>query len=177
MSKLADLTENFRINNWLVWGLNQLFHHPREQHLVISSIQNGETATQQLLSAYAGGIRHFPGSILEQAELYQTRLPNIILTAARLREADICEADLMGADFRHADLRDASLIESNLVGANFSGSDLTGAWHAQSRSLRCRSTVCVFTQYCSKWSGLSRCKPYRCELGECCFGWCSLASQ
>lgn len=125
MSELISLQGEFKFSNWFVWSLNHLVRLLPAKQLAISLTVEGEEAAQELLTAYACGIRHFPGSILEQAELYQAKLPNIILTAARLREADICEADLRRADFRHADLRDANLIESNLVGANLSGSDLT----------------------------------------------------
>lgn len=128
MGKLISLRGESRISTWFIWSLSQLVRLLSVKQLVISLTVEGEEAAQELLSAYACGIRHFPGSILEEVELYQAKLPDIVLTAARLREADICEADLREADFRRADLRDASLMESNLVGANFSGSNLTGAW-------------------------------------------------
>ncbi len=108
MSESVSLPGEFRISTWFVWSLNQLVRLLPVKQLAISLTVVGEEAAQELLSAYACGIRHFPGSILDQVELYQAKLPDIVLIAARLREADMCEADLSGAD----------LVDANLTGVN-----------------------------------------------------------
>jgi len=87
MSELVSLPGEFRISTWVVWSLSQMVRLLPAKQLAISLTVEGEEAAQELLSAYACGIRHFPGSILDQVELYQAKLPDIVLTAARLREA------------------------------------------------------------------------------------------
>jgi len=127
MSELVFLPGEFRFSNWFVWSLTQLVRLLPAKQLAISLTLVGEEAAQELLSAYACGIRHFPGSILEQAELYQVDLPRIVLIGAKLSKIDFWGSDLRGADLRHTDLRGANLIEAKLAGVNLSGSNLTDA--------------------------------------------------
>lgn len=125
MSETVSLPGEFKISKWSVWGLSQLVRLISAKQLAISLTVEGKEAAQKLLSAYACGIRHFPGSILEEAELYQVDLPQIVLIGAKLSKVDFWEADLRGADLRYTDLRGANLIEANLAGVNLSGSNLT----------------------------------------------------
>lgn len=127
MGELLFLPAKFGISTCFIWSLSQLIRLLPAKQLAISLTVVGEEAAQELLSAYARGIRHFPGSILEQAELYQVTLPRIVLIGARLTEIDFWGSDLRGADLRYADLRNANLIEANLAGVNLSASNLTDA--------------------------------------------------
>lgn len=70
MSQLINFRKEERISRSLIWGLNQLLHFLPKLKLVISLTVEGDEAEQQLLSAYARGVRHLPGSILDRAELY-----------------------------------------------------------------------------------------------------------
>lgn len=97
------------------------------QQVAISLTVESEGAPDQVLSAYARGVRHFPRAVLDYAELYQVDLRYIVLTGAKLSKIDFWEADLRGADFSYADLSGANLIESNLAGVNFLGANLAGA--------------------------------------------------
>ena len=97
------------------------------QQLVISLNVEGEGAADQVLAAYARGVRHFPRAVLDYAELYQVDLRYIVLTGAKLSKIDFWKADLRGADFSYADLSGANLIESNLANVNFLGANLAGA--------------------------------------------------
>ena len=103
-----SLLGKFKISNCFVWSLSQLVRLLPAKQLVISLTVEGEEAAQELLSAYACGIRHFPGSILEQAEFYQVDLPRIVLIGVKLTKVDFWGADLRGADLRHTDLRGAN---------------------------------------------------------------------
>ncbi len=127
MGELLFLPGEFGISTCFVSSLNQLIRLLPAKQLAISLTVVGEEAAQKLLSAYAFGIRHFPGSNLEQAELYQVDLPRIVLVGAKLSEIDLWGSDLRDADLRYTDLRGANLIEAKLAGVNLSGSNLTDA--------------------------------------------------
>ncbi|WP_019961912.1 pentapeptide repeat-containing protein [Woodsholea maritima] len=82
------------------------------------------------------------GCNLFQADLSYHDLPNIDVSGARLRQADLSlstmngarfvgtnlsVANLFGARFTNANFRNANLDGANLVGAYFGGADFTGA--------------------------------------------------
>ncbi len=83
------------------------------QQLVISLKVKGEGTSIDLLAAYAQGVRYFPYSNLCQAQLFQTKLPGIMLVGAKLSNIDFWEADLRGGDFSCADLRGANQYYAN----------------------------------------------------------------
>lgn len=64
-----------KTNGCLIWILNRLITLMPRSQLAVSLTVEGEGAIQELLAAYARGIRHFPGSILVEAELYFRQLP------------------------------------------------------------------------------------------------------
>ena len=64
---------------------------------------------------------------LRNLDLYQWRLPNIVLSRADLRATCFARADLRGANLSGATLLLADLEEADLTGADLRGADLRGA--------------------------------------------------
>jgi len=139
-----------KINSSFIWVLNHLIHFMPKSQLAVSLTVEGEGAAQDLLSAYARGVRHFPGSVLIRAELYLLQLPHIILTGAKLSNVDFWTTNLTGADLRYTDLTGADLTSANLTGANLTGANLSNA-----DLLGTNLTKATFKDTCLRDSNLS----------------------
>lgn len=161
MSRALYLTQasELRISSWLISHLNKFIHLLPVQKLAIGLTVTGDDATQELLSAYAEGVRHFSGSNLVGAELSFLQLPQIVLIGANLSKVDFWATNLANADLRYADLSGAELMCANLTGAN-----LTGANLSEASLMGTNLTDAVLCNACLRDSNLSRTKLQNAEL-------------
>ncbi|MGR3280269.1 pentapeptide repeat-containing protein, partial [Acaryochloris marina NIES-2412] len=76
----------------------------RQSPLLLKAVEesaypvSGSNAVEEVLSAYARGVRNFSGSEIYWESLYQAELQGIIFTNSKLT-VDLRETKLMGADF------------------------------------------------------------------------------
>ena len=82
---------------------------------------------EEILSAYAEGVRDFGGANLRGANLRNADLRNADLSGAELIGANLIGANLVGANLVGAELVGAELIGANLIGANLIGANLRSA--------------------------------------------------
>ena len=127
MDMLLGFLRQQETNSSLIWLLNHLIYLVPKSKLAVSLTVEGEGAAQDLLSAYARGVRHFPGSSLVKAEFSLVQLPHIVLTGAKLSGINLWATNLTGADLRYTELSGADLSIANLTGSNLTGANLSDA--------------------------------------------------
>ncbi|MGR3280340.1 pentapeptide repeat-containing protein, partial [Acaryochloris marina NIES-2412] len=76
----------------------------RQSPLLLKAVEesaypvSGSNAVEEVLSAYARGVRNFSGAEIYWESLYQAELQGIIFSNSKLT-VDLRETKLMGADF------------------------------------------------------------------------------
>ena len=114
-------------NTWLIWGLLRLVKAIPVRQAVVSITIEGQNIEERLLAAYERGIRHFPASILDNANFMEEDLRGIHLDGAKARRAIFSDTDMRNSSFRNADLKKLEIQFADLRNVDFTGADLTGA--------------------------------------------------